>query len=1175
MKSHNYLILLLITIVWMGESSFCQDSVTILGANTPATALFMHDTVLSYQLQQPNVTLSIQTGSSAVNNELMFSASLDFAVTSLGLTQLQQEQYPNLSTFPFLGEAIVPIYRLKALGSSSLPIVFTRSVLAQIYAGNITHWNDPQIQDWNPTLKLPNQNIIVVFNNISSVNNAVFADALCRFYTPICSVVAISNRPVWPVSNYSSYRTAQSENDVATTVTTIDGSLGYTVLSTALNNYCSIGSMVNKARYTVTASSSSVGFAMADLAAGSNSGSFDLTDPPGAASWPINLMSSLIIDREASRDTCTIREASVKYWLYIYQSGDIPPLARARGYALLPDLLLDVFGIIKDLESQILCEGQVVVTTSTSQTITTGGTNHLSFLTNMLVNLYNQPTYSLTSINYEYLPLTSQVAWDKISNAELDVAIFYQAELSSAAVQTPQFTSDFLIIPMFLTAITFLFNPQITPDVNIGSESLTVDFSTYLRMVFFNITDWKDPSILKYNPFLKSRLGGQSAPITAVNGCESTEFDSLIYEWGMAYGTAFDPSLAEFWESVLNNPIIAGYSDCTTVVGSNVIYIAAENTIPGVVSSITGAVGYGQDVGGFTSGVFTIMYPYETNGIPSDTPRTSSPDTMLACLGDTFTASTLSVNPRGSNNPTCWPFTLVASLAVRTSYTAAATDTSNCQSGLEALQLVQWLVTLPLLDLTTTSQSSPRTTMLPNIQTAVVNALNAVTCDGRTMLITLPVIWSLTSAAGGSGLAMSVIGLIGILTALTLVTLYRNHPVLRSASPRFILTSLGGVALMLIAVVFWVSEATVANCNGFNWCINLGFILTFAPLFAKTWRIYRIFGRKKLSVIKISNRKLSLIVLGIVSTEILLLSIWQSVGPLHPVVTTQTTGNPAIQHIYTQCGTTGDGSKMLAVVGVTKGALMLYGALLAFSTRRVTDHFNESQSIAWAIYNVVFSIGIIVLIILFIQPVGDAMTLLVLLVILWISYVTAAIITVPKFIALFAPATQFNSAELSGSKSSVGGFSFLSVTEMAEPVLLMQYQSALREQLKQVTQRLELLNGNKNGIKTQKSMLSTIQNARGSTVELPDTKVLRQQPVTSTSQTMSTASIGAQSVHRKNASISGGFNNKTALPPNVTESRASRLERTSSYVPRDSTSPSQERNPLNKILLPGESDSTK
>ena len=335
---------------------------------------------------------------------------------------------------------------------------------------------------------------------------------------------------------------------------------------------------------------------------------------------------------------------------------------------------------------------------------------------------------------------------------------------------------------------------------------------------------------------------------------------------------------------------------------------------------------------------------------------------------------------------------------------------------------------------------------------------------------------------------------------MAVVAFYRNHPVMRSASSWFVLTSLSGVALMFLSLVFWVSQASVATCNAFSWCLNLGFMLTFGPLFAKTWRIYRIFGRKKLSVIKISNRRLGVMVSTFISAEIAILAIWQAVGPLQPVVTTQITGSPAVEHQYIQCGTSGDGSRFLIVIGVTKGLLLLYGALLAFSTRRVTDHFNESQSIAWAIYNVLFSIGIVIPIIIFVGAIGDVMILLVLFVVLWISYFTALIIVVPKLMALFAPLNELNSAELSGTKSSVGGFSFLSIAEMTQPILLMQYQSALRDQLKLVTQKLEQVTHvrNKNVGDIRKPPTNPTREVRVNSVELSRNRLLKQPPAVST-----------------------------------------------------------------------------
>ena len=1165
MATYTHLVIILILILWMEVLTLIQASLTIYGADNPPSRLFLGDAILAYQLEAPDININLQHGSSSSSNEqLIFTNSVDFATTSTVLTSLQQELHPTVSTYPVMGAAIVPVYRIDALGEFAPAIIFTREVLAQIYAGYITWWNDTRIQNANPGVKMPNASITMVIDSVASVNNLVFIDALCKFYVPICSKVEPSTLPAWPISNYANYVMTTGGTDIATLVTTIDNSIGYTILATALDCAANIGSMVNKAQYTVVASSSSVDFAMVELA----TSEIYLNDASGASAWPINVMTYLMIDRETTRDTCAIRQATVKFWLYIYQSSVVTSLAEQREYAVLSNLLMNVFNSVNDLQSEILCEGQVVVTTAPAQQIVVGGTDHLSFLLGMLINLYNENTS--TSVDYTYSPIDSQVAWDKLANAELDIAIFYQEELDSATLATLESSEELLIIPAFLTSIAIIFNPQITPTVNIGTESLVLDFPTYIRILALNITDWKDPAILKYNPFLKSKLGDQSAPIMSIVGCESSQSAPLYNQlslWAQKYGATFEPTLTQLLEFLASNPNITnGLESCTSIPGYNFVFSPDEDTIDNLVSAITGAVGYTQDRGSIISNTFTLMYPRKTGYEVQLFATSSSPDAMLACASDTFIDSRLPIDPQDSQNPECWPLTLVASLGVRSSYTGTATDTSGCSSGLEALQCAQWLMTFGALNLTTTTQSSPRPTMLSNIQIAVVNALDSVTCDGITMLVTLPVIWSLTSAVSGFGIAISTIGLIGITIGLILVTIYRNHPSMRSTSPSFVFTSLLGISLMFIATLFWVSQATITNCNAFSWCLNLGFTLTFAPLFAKTWRIYRIFGRRKLSVIKISNRKLWLIVIGLISAEIAILSTWQGVGPLQTVMITQVIGSPAIEHQYTQCGTIGEGSSFLIVIGVTKSILLLYGSLLAFSTRRVTDHFNESQSIALAIYNVVFSGGIIILIILFIQPVGDTMIILVLLVTLWVSYTTTLLIMIPKLINIFS---SLNQAEISITKSSFGGFSFLSVAEMAEPVLLTQYQLALKEQLRQVTQKLEQIG--KNPTKLEKSVLSSTQDFRVGKIELSPTTskaFIAKSPKLNTttnpiaSHRVTSPSLATRNKYQGSESISENTNKsfigeKGLVSPSVRGSRSSLIEK-------------QEA----KQLLPGQSDNT-
>ena len=434
-----------------------------------------------------------------------------------------------MSAFPFIASAIVPIYRLDSLGQFAPPVIFNRTVLAQIYSGSITWWNDSQIQGTNPTITMPNKTITLVLDTGSSANNAIFVDALCQFYTPICAHVPVSTVPLWPTQSYAAHVNT-SEDNVAAIVTMIDNSIAFTILATALESSASIGSMLNKAGYTVQAGSLSVSFAMIELATQSVQNNINLNDASGASAWPINVMSYLLVDLVYTRDTCAIRRATVDFWLFIYQSPVVVKLAQSRQCTVLPDLLMTVFNSADNLVSQVLCDGQQVVTTGFKEQILIGGTDRLSFLTDMLVNLYDVPTDPTT---YTYTPLASQVAWDKFQDAELDIAVFYKTELDSATIQSLDSSSEFLIIPAFLSSVAPIFNPQITPNLNLGSASLIVDLSTYLRFLFLNLTDWKDPSILKYNPSLVAKLGNQSAPVTLVSGCGSEPIISQLVQWGV------------------------------------------------------------------------------------------------------------------------------------------------------------------------------------------------------------------------------------------------------------------------------------------------------------------------------------------------------------------------------------------------------------------------------------------------------------------------------------------------------------------------------------------------------------------------------------------------------------------------------------------------------------------
>ena len=439
---------------------------------------------------------------------------------------------------------------------------------------------------------------------------------------------------------------------------------------------------------------------------------------------------------------------------------------------------------------------------------------------------------------------------------------------------------------------------------------------------------------------------------------------------------------------------------------------------------------------------------------------------IAACASDTFDPTTLTFELSASSNGQCWPWTGQVVAMVRTRYSSTASDTSSCSRGLDALRWLSWLYTNSEIDTLSVSVDVQLASSLSlAVQSAYVAALDVVQCDGTTLLITLPTVWTLNSGIAAFAQAVSAIGLCGCVVAAVLVCYHRAHPVIRSASPPFLLLSICGVCLLYVTGFLLVSSASAASCSGFQWALNFGLMLTFAPLFAKTYRIYRIFGRKKLSVVQLSNRKLLTLVTTLLAVEALLMAVWQAVGPIAPLTSTLTSSTSvnsaghAIINQYVQCGVpAGRSMAMLAVICVEKGLLFVFGALMAFTTRRVSSTFNESQGISLAIYNLLFTVGIISPIILVISAVGDVLTLLLVFALLWIAYFTAGILFVPKLTTIYAhtvTADEVNTSVMARSSSSQSsGYQFLSLAALNTLPMLQAYQAALRTHLDKVDHRV-------------------------------------------------------------------------------------------------------------------------
>ena len=144
----------------------------------------------------------------------------------------------------------------------------------------------------------------------------------------------------------------------------------------------------------------------------------------------------------------------------------------------------------------------------------------------------------------------------------------------------------------------------------------------------------------------------------------------------------------------------------------------------------------------------------------------------------------------------------------------------------------------------------------PAIREPLLTQLNYVTCDGETMLITLPVNAVMPSAVTSTVTAITAIGFTFCGLTLAFVYTFHRRTAVRTAAPYFLVGELlqpcsaercfaatvGGLCLMYLAGYFLAQPLpTDAQCSAAVWTGVLGLSFTFAPLFGKAWRIYKIF----------------------------------------------------------------------------------------------------------------------------------------------------------------------------------------------------------------------------------------------------------------------------------------------------------------------------------------------
>jgi len=257
---------------------------TLNGAGSSLVAPLMIAWSLAYTASTVNYA---SVGSSAGIADIT-AKDVDFGASDAPLnpTQTADVPSPGVVTIPESAGAAVPIYNLPSV---SVTLKFTGQILAAMYLGDITNWNNSALQAVNPGVVLPNANIVIVHRSDGSGTTFVWSSFLSAANATWKNTLGHSTTINWPVGIGS-----KGNSGVTTTVKSTVDAIGYVDINYALTNSVAYGAVQNPDGNFIVANVTNIGSAITDSltteSLPSATGSwynFSVLNAPGAKDYPI------------------------------------------------------------------------------------------------------------------------------------------------------------------------------------------------------------------------------------------------------------------------------------------------------------------------------------------------------------------------------------------------------------------------------------------------------------------------------------------------------------------------------------------------------------------------------------------------------------------------------------------------------------------------------------------------------------------------------------------------------------------------------------------------------------------------------------------------------------------------------------------------------------------------
>jgi phosphate transport system substrate-binding protein len=299
----------------VGASAVLASSATFAADMTGAGATFPYPVYAKWAENYKKSTgngLNYQSVGSGAGIKQIKAKTVDFGASDMPLSAAELNE-AGLMQFPAIMGGVVPVFNLPGIAPGALKL--SGPVIAEIYLGQITKWNAPQIAALNPGVKLPAEEITVVHRADGSGTTFLWTDYLSKTSPQFKTAIGSGTAVKWAVGVGG-----KGNEGVAANVQRIKGAIGYVEWAYAKKNKMSHTQLKNKDGVFLQPDDDNFKAAAAGAEWAKTPGfGVVLTDQAGKSAWPIT-GASYILMHKTQADGAKGKEV-LKFFDWAYKNG--------------------------------------------------------------------------------------------------------------------------------------------------------------------------------------------------------------------------------------------------------------------------------------------------------------------------------------------------------------------------------------------------------------------------------------------------------------------------------------------------------------------------------------------------------------------------------------------------------------------------------------------------------------------------------------------------------------------------------------------------------------------------------------------------------------------------------------------------------------------------------------